>query len=300
MPDLWYPWLFARLHEFIAENLPPRRGPALDAGCGTGFQSFLLARAGFDVVGFDISAGLVDVARNKPSVDGMFFSAPSSGDWFPEHRRVLGELLDRARGAHAKGSTRFEVGDVVTWPFAEASTEVITCCGSVLSFVDEYADVLAAMARGLAPGGRLFLEVEQRSSPDLLWPIVDRLSGGRLGYEQSWAEIVRGLTARPGESVCIDYPFALHDGSEVSLPIRLFSTAELRRLFADAGLLVRDRLGIHVATNLLPSTVLHEATPTPRLQRWFERLRRWDRRLGRRWPFWRLGCSVAYCLERRA
>jgi hypothetical protein len=48
LDDLWYSWLFARLHEFVADHLPtsPGRRVAVDAGCGTGFQSFLLARAG--------------------------------------------------------------------------------------------------------------------------------------------------------------------------------------------------------------------------------------------------------------
>lgn len=54
LDDLWYPWLFARIHEFLAENLPPvshcPRPRALDVGCGTGFQSFLLARAGYVVI----------------------------------------------------------------------------------------------------------------------------------------------------------------------------------------------------------------------------------------------------------
>jgi hypothetical protein len=41
------------------------------------------------------------------------------------------------------------------------------------------------------------------------------------------------------------------------------AAAELRRLLAAAGLTLRRRWGIHVLTNLLPSTVLHR----PRLGR---------------------------------
>ena len=49
LSDLWYPWLFATIHQFIAENLPENlqtRPRAVDADCGTGFQSFLLLGQG--------------------------------------------------------------------------------------------------------------------------------------------------------------------------------------------------------------------------------------------------------------
>src|SRR5947208_16807713 len=68
LEDLWYPHLFAQVHELIAGALPEEEGPrptAFDAGCGTGFQSFLLARAGYAVRGMDLAAALVEVAREK-------------------------------------------------------------------------------------------------------------------------------------------------------------------------------------------------------------------------------------------
>lgn len=37
----------------------------LDVGCGTGKSAVAFAHRGFDVVGFDVSAGMVDVARSK-------------------------------------------------------------------------------------------------------------------------------------------------------------------------------------------------------------------------------------------
>ena len=97
LSDLWYPWLFATIHQFIAENLPENlqtRPRAVDAGCGTGFQSFLLARAGFDVTGCDIADKLVDVARRKtPGSIGTWaerplFRAHAHCPWLPDYQRA--------------------------------------------------------------------------------------------------------------------------------------------------------------------------------------------------------------------
>lgn len=82
------------------------------------------------------------------------------------------------------------------------------------------------------------------------------------------------------------------------LPIWLFAIAELEDIFRRCGLAVVDRIGIHQCTNLVPSPLLHRPDPGPLLSALFDILRRLDRRLGRTWPFWRLGCSVAYCLRK--
>ncbi|MBI2789132.1 MAG: methyltransferase domain-containing protein, partial [Elusimicrobia bacterium] len=61
---------FARIHKIqgrfdLFEN-PDSMITNPDAnGCGSGFQSFLLARAGYEVIGFDIADKLLDVARMK-------------------------------------------------------------------------------------------------------------------------------------------------------------------------------------------------------------------------------------------
>src|SRR5437763_751468 len=93
--DLWYPWLFARIHEFVAERLPPhrsRRPRAVDAGCGTGFQSFLLARAGCEVIGVDLAETLLALAREKIAVQAVppllappLFSSALDEPWLAAH-----------------------------------------------------------------------------------------------------------------------------------------------------------------------------------------------------------------------
>jgi len=310
LDDLYYPWLFARLHEFIAAHLPAAPNPArraVDAGCGTGFQSFLLVQAGYDVTGLDLAARLVDAAQAKsplfsvpPLLSPPFFRSSLGDSWIAAHHRRLAKQLDLARSGRNVRLPRFVCADLRDFPLEPGTIDVITCCGSVVSFLDEYAQVIYRMASSLRLGGRLFLEVEQKRNLDLFWPVLDRLSAGALGYGQSWPVVLANLAAPPGRSVRVRYPFELRDGSELTLPIWLFSVREFEELFCRCNLRVVARVGVHHVTNLVPSTVLHKPAPPPALRGVFNLLRCADGALGTRWPFWRLGCSVAFCLEKRA
>ena len=71
----------------------PGEGPILDAGCGTGLQSELLALAGYDgIVGIDMSEGMLDVAREK-------------GIYSDLHQMILGQRLDFDDNAFANSIT---------------------------------------------------------------------------------------------------------------------------------------------------------------------------------------------------
>jgi SAM-dependent methyltransferase len=99
-------------------------GPAsvLDAGCGTGRVAIELSRQGYDVVGVDVDAAMLHVARTK---------APGLS-W------VEADLTD-------PGLTFGRTFDLVV------------LAGNVLIFVPEGTEgrVIANAARWLAPGGRL-------------------------------------------------------------------------------------------------------------------------------------------------
>jgi SAM-dependent methyltransferase len=98
-------------------------GRILDAGCGTGRVAIELARRGFDVVGVDVDAGMLDTARAKA----------------PELTWVEGDLAADLAPEHAG-------------PFA-----LVLLAGNVMIFLEPGTEqpVLANLTRRLVPGGLL-------------------------------------------------------------------------------------------------------------------------------------------------
>ena len=167
----WYEHLYAVLHRILRETIgraPAGGGLALDAGCGTGFQSALLTELGWDAHGVDVSAGLLAVAR----------------------RRLPG--------------VAFALASVETLPYPDGRFDAIVCCGSTLSFVDDPARALAELGRVLRPGGRLLLDCEHRPSLDLAWTLASALTGDALGYGVKAGDAWRAITA--GRSLRLPYP----------------------------------------------------------------------------------------------
>jgi SAM-dependent methyltransferase len=219
----WYEHLYARVHAIVREALPcpavTGGATALDAGCGTGFQTAVLDTLGYRAHGVDLSPALLTVARAR---------------------------LPRAT---------FARGRLESLPYADGSFDVVTCCGSTLSFVTDPAAAVTELARVLRRDGRLLLEVEHKWSADLAWMAASALTGDALEYGVSGRTLWRALARPLGEGCVLPYPGYGR--------LRLFTAAELRRLLAGAGLAPTRTWGIHSATGLLPSTLLHR----PRLPR---------------------------------
>jgi SAM-dependent methyltransferase len=102
----------------VIETLPP--GTVLDAACGTGRYSIMLADRGHDVIGVDQSGAMLDIARQKLP----------SGD--------------------------FHEGDLTALPLPSRSVDAVVCA-LALVHVPDVASALREFARVLRPGGRLVI-----------------------------------------------------------------------------------------------------------------------------------------------
>ncbi|WP_405102617.1 class I SAM-dependent methyltransferase [Micromonospora sp. NBC_01412] len=106
----------------LAGNVSGRR--ILDAGCGSGPLSAELRAKGAVVTGFDVSAAMVDLARQR-----------------------LGEDAD------------LHVADLsAPLPFADAEFDDVVA-SLVLHYLEDWSGPLAELRRVLKPGGRLILSV---------------------------------------------------------------------------------------------------------------------------------------------
>jgi SAM-dependent methyltransferase len=102
----------------LIETLPP--GTVLDAACGTGRYSTMLANRGHDVIGVDQSGAMLDIARKKlPSAD-------------------------------------FREGDLTALPLPGRSVDGVICA-LALVHIPDVASALREFARVLRPGGRLII-----------------------------------------------------------------------------------------------------------------------------------------------
>jgi SAM-dependent methyltransferase len=110
--------------ELLLRLLPTAPARVADLGCGTGSLSLLLAEAGHEVTGLDISPAMVKLAREK--VTGAGYIA------------------------------EFSVGDAATPPWAGGSFDVVLT-RHVLWAIDNPDVAIMRWLDALAPNGRLVL-----------------------------------------------------------------------------------------------------------------------------------------------
>jgi ubiquinone/menaquinone biosynthesis C-methylase UbiE len=107
-------------------------GHWLDAGCGSGYFSRELAKAGCDVTGVDAAAGMVEESCTRAEAEGM------------------------------KDHTTFAVVESIErLPFADAIFDGVLC-SSVVEYVPDAATALHELSRVLRPGGHALITVPNR------------------------------------------------------------------------------------------------------------------------------------------
>lgn len=124
---------FIQQREIVLPWLPRVPGRALELGCGAVGLFVELERAGWEVVGVDISRGMLRHAR------------------------------DRARSLDCP-RVRFVQGDAELLSFVEGTFDVVVLMG-VLEYLSGDGPALRQARRVLRPGGRLILSVPLRHSP---------------------------------------------------------------------------------------------------------------------------------------
>ena len=143
--DLWYATPLGRLVDRLEKNAvlgligDRAEGVTLDLSCGTGNYALALAERGFRVVGVDVSAPMLRVAR--------------------------------AQSAQAKLDIRWLQADANALPFRPGAFDLATVILG-LEFVAEPGRVLQEAHRVLKPGGRLVAAILNRSG---LWTRWRRL-----------------------------------------------------------------------------------------------------------------------------
>jgi SAM-dependent methyltransferase len=173
----------------------------LDAACGYGRHSRVLAGAGYDVVGLDRSPVLLAEARRR-----------SEG---------------------ADGPTWVE-GDYRELPFPDESFDVVVNLFSSFGFLGDEGDsqVLAEFERVLRPGGALVLETLHRDRLMAIFHEQDweELPDGAVRLDRRTFDSVKGVVdsaltywPRSGEPMTLEYG------------LRLYTATELARMAAEAG-----------------------------------------------------------------
>ena len=130
------------VHDLLARRKP---GRALDAACGTGRHSRRLVELGHDVVGVDLSPGMLGVARQQ---------VPQA---------------------------RFLEGDLRALPVPDAAVDLVAC-GLALAHPPSLTQPLGEIGRVLRPGGHAVLSVLHPFQAHLGWHAPFEDADGARGF----------------------------------------------------------------------------------------------------------------------
>jgi len=262
--ELWYAWLFSRLHFIVAKEIIKEYNPktVLDVGCGTGFQSFLHATVGASVVGVDITEGLIEVANKKslcfqPEQEITLF--PAYYEFVDRYNELIGALLNKKIVRDKYTPPSFQIADARYLPFVNESFDHVNCCGSTLCFIDDHQCALSEIARVLKLGGTFLLEGDSRWNMDLFWSVIGAILKGRWRYDKPLTKALRAIFAPPTEYILNKYPLGQPENQ--TCKIKAFTAKGLKRELSNHHFKVLKRWTIHSVTNFIPSTYLDVVNP---------------------------------------
>jgi SAM-dependent methyltransferase len=202
---LYDPWSRSVVEDvaFYVEEAVRSGGPVLELGVGTGRIAVPVAAAGVDVVGVDLSAGMLEVARERAELAGV--------------------------------SVDLRQGDMRSPPVEDAFPLVI-CPFRSLLHMETDADrrtALRAVRRLLAADGRLVFDVFAPGADDIAdthgrW--LEREPG--IWERADWDEETRTLVLR-----------VRGPGGDAEMSLAWLSVAEWRDLLADEGFAVEALYG---------------------------------------------------------
>jgi ubiquinone/menaquinone biosynthesis C-methylase UbiE len=291
LSDLWYSWLFSRLHYFISNKVIRKDFPnnVLDIGCGTGFQSYLYAAAGCKVIGIDISNELIKIAKDKerffdPDKIRLF---PEYYDYVKKYNQLIRENIQKIIGKFKYIPPKFYYGDATSISYNDNEFDHINCCGSTLSFIPNYDKAISEFARILKKGGTFLIEVENKWSFNIIWQILDPLVHGKFQINNKFKKGIKFLTKKFTRNIWINFPFGDYD-KPVNMRLKLFSVYTLKRELMKYGLKVEKKYSIHFITNLIPCTYLDNLKPSKKLILLFKFLARLEEKC----PFYIPGASL--------
>src|SRR5215831_4357810 len=135
--------------DFFVDAARKSGGPVLEVGCGTGRVLIPTARAGIDIVGLDLSSGMLDICRKR--------SLEESEAVRSRVRLVQGDMRNFDAGQ------RFSLATIPFRPFQHLTT------------VEDQLACLASIHRHLVDGGELIL--------DLFNPWLEALTRDNVGQE---------------------------------------------------------------------------------------------------------------------
>jgi ubiquinone/menaquinone biosynthesis C-methylase UbiE len=165
----------------LAEAAPPRGGVVLDAGCGTGQHTILLAQSGLRCVGVDLSPLAIAVARGN------------------------------AQNAEVTPKIDWVVADLGRLPWDDAYFDLVYCRG-VLMHVPGFEATLAELGRVLKPGGAIvIMESNQVSLERWLVALLRVVKPGRARIVRTPAGLER-WSERAGDPFLVrmaDVPYLM-------------------------------------------------------------------------------------------